>query len=140
MKHIHTLFLAVILSVLAIFPAPITGCAAFQKGAAEVTPILTKIVDAAQYLDAAWSAFCLFKPSVCQQYGAEYQRARGILAASLLAARDTSGAVASGKVEDVRSAYKSIEDLLLKLGIVVPSGTVAATKDGWTPWEAPRIE
>lgn len=139
MKHIHTLFLAVLLAVLAIFPAPLTGCAALQKGAAEVTPILTKIVDASQYLDAAWSAFCLFKPSICQQYGGEYQRARGILSASLLAARDTSGAVASGKVEDVRNAYKSIEDLLLKLGIVVPSGTVGARSDGWTPWEAPKI-
>ena len=139
MKHIHTVFLAVILAILAVFPAPLTGCSAFQKGAAEVTPVLTKIVDAAQYLDAAWSAFCLFKPSVCQQYGSEYQRARGILSASLLAARDTSGAVASGKVDDVRKAYKDIEDLLLKLGIVVPSGTVAAAKDGWTPWEAPKI-
>lgn len=139
MKHIHTLFLAVLLAVLAIFPAPLTGCSAVQRGAADVVPVLTKIVDAAQYLDAAWSAFCLFKPSICQQYGAEYQRARGILAASLLAARDTTEAVASGKVDDVRKAYKDIEDLLLKLGIVVPSGTVAATKDGWTPWEAPRI-
>ena len=139
MKHFHTLFLAVILALLAIFPAPLTGCAALQKGASEVTPILTKIVDASQYLDAAWSAFCLFKPSVCQQYGGEYQRARGILSASLLAARDTSGAVASGKVDDVRKAYKAIEDLLLKLGIVVPVGTVGARSDGWTPWEAPRI-
>lgn len=140
MKHIHTLFLAVILAILAIFPAPLTGCAALQKGASEVTPILTKIVDASQYLDAAWSAFCLFKPSICQQYGGEYQKARGILAASLLAARDTSGAVASGKVDDVRKAYKSIEDLLLRLGIVVPAGTVGARSDGWTPWEAPRLE
>ena len=139
MKHIHTYFLAVILALLAIFPAPLAGCAALQKGASEVTPILTKIVDASQYLDAAWSAFCLFKPSVCQQYGGEYQRARGILSASLLAARDTSGAVASGKIDDVRKAYKSIEDLLLKLGIVVPAGTVGARSDGWTPWEAPRI-
>ena len=139
MKHIHTLFLATILAVLAIFPAPLTGCSAIQRGAAQAVPVLTKIVDAAQYLDAAWSAFCLFKPSVCQQYGSEYQRARGILSASLLAARDTSGAVASGKVDAVRKAYKDIEDLLLKLGVVVPSGTVAATKDGWTPWEAPRI-
>ena len=139
MKHIHTLFLAVILAVLAIFPAPITGCSAIQRGAAQAVPVLTKIVDAAQYLDAEWSAFCLFKPSVCQQYGAEYQRYRGILAASLLASRDTTEAVASGKVEDVRSAYKSIEDLLLKLGVVVPSGTVAATKDGWVAWEAPKI-
>ena len=139
MKHIPTLFLAVILAILAIFPAPLTGCAALQKGASEVTPILTKIVDASQYLDAAWSAFCLFKPSICQQYGGEYQKARGILSASLLAARDTSGAVASGKVDDVRKAYKAIEDLLLRLGIVVPAGTVGARSDGWTPWEAPRI-
>lgn len=141
MKHIHTLFLAVILAILALFPAPLTGCAAIQKGASEVTPILTKIVDASQYLDAAWSAFCLFKPSICQQYGGEYQKARGILAASLLAARDTTDAVASGgKIEAVRAAYKSIEDLLLKLGIIVPQGTLAAARsDGWTPWEAPRI-
>ena len=139
MKHIHTLFLAVILAILAVFHAPLTGCAALQKGASEVTPILTKIVDASQYLDAAWSAFCLFKPSICQQYGGEYQKSRGILSASLLAARDTSGAVASGKVDDVRKAYKAIEDLLLKLGIVVPAGTVGARSDGWTPWEAPRI-
>ena len=139
MKHIHTVFLAVILAVLAIFPAPLTGCSAVQRGAAQVVPVLTKIVDAAQYLDAAWSAFCLFKPSICQQYGAEYQRYRGILAASLLATRDATEAVATGKVDDVRKAYKDIEDLLLKLGIVVPSGTVAAPKDGWTPWEAPII-
>lgn len=139
MKHFHTLFLAIVLAILAIFPAPLTGCAALQKGASEVTPILTKIVDASQYLDAAWSAFCLFKPSICQQHGGEYQRARGILSTSLLAARDTSGAVASGKVDDVRKAYKAIEDLLLKLGIVVPAGTVGARSDGWTPWEAPRI-
>ena len=139
MKHIHTVFLATLLAILAIFPAPLTGCAAIQKGASEVTPILTKIVDASQYLDAAWSAFCLFKPSVCQQYGTDYQKARGILAASLLAARDTSEAVASGKVDDVRKAYKAIEDLLLKLGIVIPAGTVGARSDGWTPWEAPRL-
>ena len=139
MKHIHTVFLAVLLAILAIFPAPLTGCSSVQRGAAQVVPVLTKIVDAAQYLDAAWSAFCLFKPSICQQYGAEYQRYRGILAASLLATRDTTEAVATGKVDDVRKAYKDIEDLLLKLGIVVPSGTVAVSKDGWTPWEAPRI-
>ena len=139
MKHIRALFLAVMLAILAIFPAPLTGCAAVQKGASEVTPILTKIVDASQYLDAAWSAFCLFKPSICQQYGTEYQTARGILSASLLAARDTSGAVASGKVDDVRKAYKAIEDLLLKLGIVIPAGTVGARSDGWTPWEAPKL-
>ena len=120
-------------------PPLVSGCAAFQKGAAEVVPVLTKISDAAQYLDAAWSAFCLFKPSICQQYGAEYQKARGILAASLLAARDTTEAVATGKIDDVRTAYKAIEELLLKLGIVVPAGTVGAPKDGWTPWEAPRI-
>ena len=139
MKHIHTVLLATLLAILAIFPAPLTGCASLQKGAAEVTPVLTKIVDASQYLDAAWSAFCLFKPSICQQYGAEYQKARGILAASLLAARDTSGAVASGKVDDVRKAYAAIEALLLKLGIVIPAGTVGARSDGWTPWEAPRF-
>ena len=97
MKHIHTVLLAGILAILAIFPAPLTGCAALQKGASEVTPVLTKISDAAQYLDAAWGAFCLFKPSVCQQYGGEYQRAKGILAASLLAARDTTEAVAGGR-------------------------------------------
>ena len=44
-----------------------------------------------------------------------------------------------GKVDDVRKAYKAIEDLLLKLGIVIPAGTVGARSDGWTPWEAPRI-
>lgn len=141
MKHIHTVLLAGILAILASFPASLTGCAALQKGASEVTPVLTKISDAAQYLDAAWGAFCLFKPSVCQQYGGEYQRAKGILAASLLAARDTTGAVANGgKVDDVRKAYGSIEALLMKIGVVVPQGTLAAARsDGWTPWEAPKL-
>ena len=140
MRRFYSMILMVLMVLgVSILGVPLTGCSAVQRGAAQVAPVLTKIVDAAQYLDAAWSAFCLFKPSVCQQYGAEYQRYRGILAASLLATRDTTEAVASGKVDDVRKAYKDIEDLLLKLGIVVPSGTVAATKDGWTPWEAPRI-
>ena len=144
MKHVYKYFqmtiLAVLLTIGAMSLGVVTsGCSAAQKGASQVVPVLEKISDAAQYLDAAWGAFCLFKPGVCQQYGGEYQRARGILAASLLAARDTSGAVASGKVDDVRKAYKAIEDLLLKLGIVIPAGTVGARSDGWTPWEAPRI-
>ena len=146
MKHIPKLFQAMVLatfvaSVGMVGVGVVEGCSAAQRGAGEVVPILTKISDAAQYLDAAWGAFCLFRPSVCQQYGGEYQRAKGILAASLLAARDTTEAVAGGgKVDDVRKAYAAIEALLLKLGVVVPQGTLAAARsDGWTPWEAPKL-
>ena len=146
MKHImklfHTTILAILLTIGAMSTGGmVSGCAAAQKGAAQVVPVLAKISDAAQYLDAAWGAFCLFKPSICQQYGGEYQKAKGILASSLLSARDTTDAVAGGgKVDDVRKAYGSIEALLLKLGIVVPQGTLAAARsDGWTPWEAPKL-
>lgn len=139
-KHLHALALAAILAISGLFVGTTSGCSSVQRGAAQVVPVLQKIVDAAQYLDAAWGAFCLFKPSICQQYGGEYQRAKGILASALLATRDTTEAVAEGgKIDAVRAAYASIEALLLKLGIVVHAGAVSASKDGWTPWEAPRI-
>lgn len=135
MKYIHTFFLTLLLAISIMLPS----CAAFQAKAQTVETTLDRIVAASEYLDAAWNAFCLFEPGICVKYGAQYQTVRGVLQSTLIAARDASGAIASDKADDVRKAYTSIEELLLKLGVVTPPGTVAASKNGWVAWTAPKI-
>lgn len=119
----------------------IPSCAGVQSAAKTAADVLTRVTDATQYLDSAFEVFCLVRPSVCTtDVRAKYSTIKGTVEQSVIVARNTAEAISTAKDSDVRKAYSSLEQLLMNLGVVVPSqNTVGASADGWKPWVMPVV-
>lgn len=119
----------------------IPSCAGVQSAAKTAADVLTRVEDATQYLDSAFEVFCLVRPSVCTaSVRAEYSTIKGTVQQSVIVAHNTAQAISTTQESDVRKAYTALEQLLMKLGVIVPSqNVVSASSDGWKPWAMPVV-
>lgn len=103
------------------------------KTAASILNIIDDAVLATDMLDSAWSSFCTQDQKTCSANAAKYERLRGILLASLRAAKATTATTDGANTTELREAYSSVEALLLELGAIRDESKPAASH-GYVGW------